>query len=317
MTAVRPLAPGAEHWPMPASPELRTSLTLALRAASGPVPTMAAAWLSAFVLSILQSPDLALLIALGFAGAFVAGLVGVGGAIVMIPLLLYVPPLFRQPALAMHTVAGISMIQVAAAGIAGLLGHVGHQRIDRQLVLVLGGSMVVGSAAGAAGSRLISGDALRAVFAVLALVAAVVMFRPRREPGGGSQRSDPPFNRWLAMGSGVGVGTLVGMVGAGGGFVLVPLMLYVLRIPLRAAVGASLAIVVLSGMAGSVGKAVTGQVEWLLALALVVGALPGARLGASVSRRVKTETLGYILGGLIALAALKMWWEILLTVGRW
>jgi uncharacterized membrane protein YfcA len=232
----------------------------------------------------------------------------------MIPLLLYVPPLFGQPALDMHTVAGITMVQVAAAGIAGLLGHARHQRIDRRLVLVLGGSMLVGSASGAVASRGISGDALRAVFATLALVAAIVMFLPRQEPDRGAEPGDPPFNRWLALGSGLAVGTLVGMVGAGGGFLLVPLMLYVLHIPLRNAVGASLGIVALSGIAGSLGKAVTNQVTWPLALALVVGALPGAALGAVVSRRVRTETLGYVLGSLIALAALKMWWEIVRTL---
>lgn len=254
----------------------------------------------------------ALLIALGFVGAFVAGLVGVGGAVVMIPLLLYLPPLFRQPALDMHTVAGITMIQVAAAGVAGLLGHAKHQQIDRRLVLVLGGAMVAGSAAGAAASRVVSGEALRAIFATLALVAAIVMFLPRQERDPGIDQGDPPFNRWLGLGSGIAVGALVGMVGAGGGFLLVPLMLYVLRIPLRSAVGASLGIVALSGIAGSLGKAVTNQVTWPLALALVVGALPGAALGAAVSRRVRTETLGYVLGSLIALAALKMWWEIVL-----
>lgn len=255
----------------------------------------------------------ALLVGLGFAGAFVAGLVGVGGAVVMIPMLLYVPPLLRQPALDMHTVAGITMIQVAAAGIAGLLGHARHQRIDRRLVVVLGGATIIGSAAGAAASRAMSGDALRAVFATLALVAAIVMLFPRREPDAGANPSDPLFNQWLAMTSGLAVGTLVGMVGAGGGFLLVPLMLYLLRIPMRAALGTSLAIVALSGFGGSVGKAITGQVEWLLAIALIVGALPGAQLGAAVSRRVQTETLGYILGLLIALTALKMWWEILMA----
>ena len=253
----------------------------------------------------------ALLIALGFVGAFIAGLVGVGGAVVMIPLLLYVPPLFGQPALDMHTVAGITMVQVAAAGVAGLLGHAKHQRIDRRLVVVLGGAMVVGSAAGAAASGVISGDVLRAVFATLALVAAIVMFLPRQERDAGSDQGDPPLNRWLALGSGMAIGTLVGMVGAGGGFLLVPLMLYVLRIPLRTAVGASLGIVALSGIAGSLGKAATDQVNWPLAGALVVGALPGALLGAAVSRRARTATLAYILGVLIALAAIKMWWEIL------
>lgn len=253
----------------------------------------------------------ALLVALGFAGAFIAGLVGVGGAVVMIPLLLYVPPLFRQSSLDMHTVAGITMIQVAASGLAGLVGHARHRRIDRGLVLVLGGATVIGSAVGAAVSRVVAGDALRAVFATLALVAAIAMFLPREEPERTAGEGKLSFNPWLAAGSGLAVGALVGMVGAGGGFLLVPLMLYVLDIPTREAVGSSLAIVAVAGISGSAGKVLTGQVVWPLALALLVGALPGAILGAAVSQRVHTRTLGLILGGLIALVAVKMWWEII------
>lgn len=256
---------------------------------------------------------LALLVLLGFVGAFIAGLVGVGGGVLMIPLLLYVPPLARLPALDMHAVAGITMIQVAATAITGWLAHARHRRIDRRLVLALGGSMMVASAGGAAASRAVSGEALRATFATLALAAAIVMFLPRSEPEDGTERGNPPVNRWLAVGWGLAVGALVGMVGAGGGFLLVPIMLYALRIPMRAAVGASLAVVALSGVAGSVGKAATAQVAWPLAAALVAGSLPGAWLGAALSRRVRTETLGYILGGLILVVAVEMWWEILAT----
>ncbi len=85
----------------------------------------------------------------------------------------------------------------------------------------------------------------------------------------------------------------------------------VLRIAMRLAVGSSLGIVAFSGLAGALGKAVTGQVDWGLAIALVIGALPGARLGAMVSRRTRVDSLALILGILIALVACKMWWDLL------
>ncbi len=66
-----------------------------------------------------------------------------------------------------------------------------------------------------------------------------------------------------------------------------------------------------SGLAGALGKAVTGQVDWGLALALVVGTLPGAWIGAMVSRRTHAESLALILGILIAIIAFKMWWDLL------
>lgn len=283
-----------------------------LRRMSGPVPAVAAGWVAAVGLAVLLRPEMGLFVALGLAGGFVAGLVGVGGAIVMFPLLLYVPPAIGLAALSVHTVAGVTMVQVAAASLAGMLGHLHHGAVRGSLVGTLGGAMMVGSLTGALWSRSVDGSALTALFASLALVAAATMFLPAgwRSP---DVPADAPlrFNRTLAFAGGLVVGVLVGMVGAGGGFLLVPLMLYLLRIPMRPAVGASLAIILLAGVAGATGKIVTGQVHWPLALALVSGALPGAWGGAAVSRHTATRALAHTLGVILALVAATMWWEVL------
>ncbi|HUF27721.1 MAG TPA: sulfite exporter TauE/SafE family protein [Gemmatimonadaceae bacterium] len=293
----------------PAGPPRQSSFDLVLRAATGPVPTMTAAWLAAFALAFLHSHLHALLIGLGVIGSFVAGLVGVGGAVIMIPLLLYVPPAFGFAEYGIHTVTGVTLIQVAAAGVAGTLGHFHHQAIEKRLLVTLGGGMAAGALAGALVSNWVSAPALSGIFALLALLAALVMFVPPRPLSDGR-----PFSAKvdaLAAGSGGAVGFFVGMVGAGGGFLLVPLMLYVLRVPLRLAVGTSLAIVTVSAISGSLGKVMTGQVDWLMALALVTGALPGARFGAVVSRHLPVTALRYILAGLLMVVAAKMWWELL------
>lgn len=297
------IGPAARRWE-------QHTLGVVLRAATGPIPTMTAAWLAAFVLSAIQSPSYAVLIGLGFVGAFVAGLVGIGGAVLMIPLLLYVPPLFRMPALPIHTVAGITMVQVPAAGLAGLLGHLHRGSLDGRLVLVLGGGMATGSLMGALLSGLMPAPVLAGTFAVLALAAAVLMFLPRTTLPD-AEESATKLNAPVAVGLGFAVGLVVGMVGAGGGFVLVPVMALALRVPLRSAVSASLAIVALSGVMGMLGKAVTGQVDWLMALALVTGALPGARLGAVVSRRTPVTALSFLLGAVIALSAVRVGWDVL------
>lgn len=279
-------------------------------ALGGPVPALLGAWLAAVGLASIGNARLALLVALGVIGAFVAGLVGVGGAIVMIPLLLYVPPLFGFAALPIHTVAGVTMVQVAAAGVAGMLAHGSERRVSAPLVWTLGTGMVGASLIGAALSKFVAAAVLSATFAFLATAAAVVMLGWRhRMPLEGATPSQ--LNRPLAVVLGTGVGVLVGMVGAGGGFLLMPLMIYALRVPVRVAVGTSLGIVALSGLAGTIGKAATGQVDWTMALALVAGALPGAQFGAFVSQRTRTDVLGLLLGAFIALVAARMWWEIL------
>src|SRR2546421_11652083 len=93
------------------------------------------------------------LLALGFLGAIVAGLVGVGGAIVMIPLLLYGPPLLGVGALDMRAVAGITMVQVFVASVSGMIAHGRHRAVNRRLAIVGGAAMAAGSLAGAVASR--------------------------------------------------------------------------------------------------------------------------------------------------------------------
>ncbi len=269
---------------------------------------LAVAWAAGVGLLVVEDPLLGLLALLGFGGAFLSGLVGVGGAIVMIPLLLYVPPMFGLAALGIRTVAAITIVQVTAASLAGLGGHVAG--VDRRLFASVGLSMIGASLAGGLASAFVAAAILEAVFAAMALAAAAMMLllRGRTVPESDAALG---FNVPLAVTIGVAVGLMAGLIGAGGAFILIPLMLYVLRIPLRVVVGTSLAIVAASAIAGLVGKVFTGQVDWLLAGALVVGALPGGRLGSYVSRRTRVTWLATILGVVIALVAVRMWFEIL------
>ena len=84
------------------------------------------------------------LFALAFCGAFLSGLVGVGGAIVMIPLLYYVPPLLGAGELTIKEVAGLSMTQVLAAAVVGTWSHGRHAFVHRRLALVGGSAMAAG-----------------------------------------------------------------------------------------------------------------------------------------------------------------------------
>jgi uncharacterized membrane protein YfcA len=277
------------------------------RALGHPWMPLVVAWLLLVMLAARTDALLGLLIVLAFAGAFLAGLVGVGGAIVMIPLLLYVPPLVGMPALDIKTVAGITMVQVTAAAFAGLVGHL--QGFDRRLFVALAPAMVVASFGGAFFSKFVDPIVLEAVFAGIATLAAVMTLALRRRTA--PDAGGVAFDRVVAGIAGAGVGFVAGLIGAGGAFFLIPVMLYGMRIPVRVTVATSLAVVAVSAVAGLAGKMVTGQVDWLLALGLVVGAMPGARVGAFVSRRTRTDRLVAVLGIAIGLAALRMWVGIL------
>jgi len=296
---------------LPRRPTARRRLGIVLDSVSGPVPALLAAWLSALALTSALSPVLAVVIGIGFVGAFVAGLVGIGGAIILIPMLIYGPHLVGHEGLDIHAASGVTMVQVAVAGVTGMLAHRRLGNLDVPLTATLGGSMAFGSLIGGLTSSLVPEDYLSALFASLAAAAAALMLAGPRTAM--KAREGPvSFNAPAAAAAGLVIGTLVGMVGAGGGFLLVPIMIFLFRIPVRVAVGSTLAIVAASGVAGSLGKAVTGQVEWLFALALVVGALPGAHLGARLSRLMPVRLLARLLGLLIAGIAAKMWVDLLM-----
>jgi uncharacterized membrane protein YfcA len=100
------------------------------------------------------------------------------------------------------------------------------------------------------------------------------------------------------------------MVGQGGAFIIIPILLYVLKIPLRVALGSTLAIGLFSAIAGLAGKIITGQVPFYMAGALLLGAIPSARLGGIVSKKTKTQFLRWLLALIISATAIKVWYDI-------
>ena len=247
------------------------------------------------------------LLALGLLGAFVAGLLGVGGAIVMIPLLLYVPPLLGVGRLDMNSVAGVTMTQVLVAAASGMVAHRRYGAVNTRLAWICGLPMAAGSLVGALGSKYVNDRALLLVFALMVTAAALLMFVPT----GKDDAADVAFSRPRAVSVAGGVGLAAGLVGAGGAFLLVPLLLVVVGIPIRVTIGSSLAITALAASAGFAGKIVTGQVPLALTLAVVLGAVPGAQLGAAVSRRVPPFWLKAALFVFIAVTATKVWTDLL------
>jgi hypothetical protein len=254
----------------------------------------------------------ATLAGLGLFGAFVAGLLGVGGAIVMIPLLLYVPPLLGVGHLDMRAVAAVTMGQVFVAALSGMIAHRRHKSVDTKLAVIGGGVMAAGSLSGALLSRFVPASGLLLVFALMATGAAVLMILPLDSVDAAvSVQPRGHFSRVRTVTVAAGVGVAAGLVGAGGAFLLVPLLLVVVGVPIRVTIGSSLAITTVSAMAGFVGKVVTGQVPYAAVLAVAVGALPGAQLGAAVSARLPGSQLKLLLLAVIVASAVRVWWDLL------
>lgn len=223
---------------------------------------------------------LAPVLVLGFGVGGLLGLLGAGGSLLTLPLLT------EYLGLDPHRAAATSLVVVGATALAGLLAHARAGRVDFRAGGLFGGAGLFGAAAGGlVGGHLPAGAVLLA-FTALLLVAAGALFVDLAPPAGPAPSPGRRLTTGLA--AGLGVGFVGGLVGAGGGFLVVPALLYLGRLTLPRAIGTSLLVVVLNALGGVAGYSAHLDLDWHLAgalsAAMVLGSLGGARLTGDLSR---------------------------------
>jgi uncharacterized membrane protein YfcA len=247
----------------------------------------------------------------GASVGFLSGLLGIGGGIVMFPLLLYVPPLLGFSGIDVKSITGLTMIQGFFAALTAMFYYKKNALVNKSLVLTLGSSLFLSSLTGALVSKGIPDGPLLMVFGTLALIAAAMMLIPRSYEHDERTEDTVAFHKTAAIAIGIVLGFSIGLVGQGGAFILIPTLLYVLKVPLRVALGSTLAIGLFSSSAGLIGKVATNQVPFLMALPLLVGAVPAARWGSVVGKKTDTKYLRWLLAAIICATAVKVWLDII------
>ncbi|GAA0443435.1 MAG: sulfite exporter TauE/SafE family protein [Bacillota bacterium] len=247
---------------------------------------------------------------IGFIGSFISGMVGIGGSIIKYPMLLYIPSLVGLTAFTAHEVSGISAVQVLFATIGGVWAYRKGGYLNVILIIYMGISILLGSFIGGYGSQFMSNGGVNLVYGILATIAAVMMFVPKKGIDD-IPMDQVKFNKWLAAFLAFLVGIGAGIVGAAGAFILVPIMLLVLKIPTRMTIATSLAITFISSIGATTGKLLTGQVLFIPAILMIVASLIASPLGANFGKKVNTKLLQWILAILILGTAIKIWLDIL------
>jgi len=173
----------------------------------------------------------------------------------------------------------------------------------------MSGVIFAAALVGGAGSKWFSHRFLLGLFLLLSLTAAFLILIPQTKEDG-TGYAPGSFSTPGAFSIALGIGVLGGLVGQGGSFILIPMAVTLLRVPLRIAMGSNMVIIFFASLAGFLGKAVTGQVPLLLAGALLAGVLPGSLAGVKLSHRVPTGALRLALGALIFAACLRMAFDL-------
>lgn len=253
--------------------------------------------------------DIAFVITLfiiGVIGSFISGMIGIGGSVINYPMLLYLPPLVGVMSLTAHEVAGIGAIQVFFATISGVWAYRKSGFLHKNLIIYMGSSIFISSITGSYFSYLISEKGMNYIYGVLALIAVIFMFTSKKKQED-MANGEMTFNKWLASSLAFVIGGVSGILGAGGAFILVPIMLSILKIPTRTTIASSLAITFISSVGTVIGKVGTGQVLFVPASVLIIASLLASPLGAHLGQKVNAKFLQWLLALFILATAFKIW----------
>lgn len=259
-------------------------------------------------------------IAPALAGVFVgvmSGLLGVGGGTIMVPI-------FRL-AFGMSPLASTatSLFAIIPTSISGVVAHARAKTCVPKLGLALGVGGAVMSPLGVWLASVSPGWLVICVAAIVIGFSAFKMFKkavkcapaPRERAASAHSASPKPVSdqphlsrKQYLQGACIGLiaGLASGYVGVGGGFIMVPLMLAVLDIPMSLASGTSLIAIMILAIPGVIEQGLLGNIEYLAGIAIVVGSIPGALVGARLVRVVPERQLRFIFGGFLLVAAVML-----------
>src|SRR3954466_12671763 len=214
---------------------------------------------------------------------FSLGLVGGGGSILAVPLMVYVVGVPDA-----HVAIGTSAIAVAANAAVNLSNHARGGTVVWSCALPFAVAGIAGAFAGSIFGKMLDGQRLLALFALLMLLIAALMLKTRSRVG----LPDPKMswdNLPAVVGLGLATGTLSGFFGIGGGFLIVPALMLATGMPIMNAVSSSLVAVTAFGLTTAASYAWSGLIAWDLAGLFIAGGLAGGVAGTSLARRLSAR----------------------------
>lgn len=221
------------------------------------------------------------------------GMLGGGGSILTVPILRYALGMEGHQAIAM------SLFVVGVTSLGGLIPHARRGRVQWRTGIVFGGAGMLGAFLAGRVAHRVPAAFLLSGFALMMFATAFSMLREPRDPASSSAAAAAALPLAKVLGEGLVVGAVTGLVGAGGGFLVVPALVLLGKLPMDLAVGTSLLVIAMKSFAGLAGFLGHTSLDPGLAASIGAAAVVGSVVGGALAGRVKAETLRKTFGWLV------------------
>lgn len=265
--------------------------------------------------------EFVLLAFIGLFSGIVGALVGLGGGIILVPATLFLGgSLGLIPGITPQNVVGLSVIMMIFTGLASTLTYMKAKTVDYHSGLIFFAGSVPGTILGAWVNKGLDLPSFNLYFGILLIVLSTLLLirqylKPVKWFVNNSKKktfTDPQgtnhvygYPVWFALLLTFGVGFASGLFGIGGGSIIVPAMILLFLFPPHVAVGTSMFMVFLSSFVNSASHISLGNVPWLYTIPVIPAAFIGAKIGASLNQRIKSETLVFALRIILLLLGIR------------
>ena len=263
-----------------------------------------------------------ILISIGLAAGTVGSLIGLGGGIIIVPMLLNIDHFLSAfSTVPIHVAVGTSLITIVFSSLSSTLSYHKQKRIDyKSGILFLIGS-VPGSLLGTYINSLLNTERFTLFFGIFLICISVFLFissklnRKSKEVHKGIIRTYTndageaytySYSLPLAISLSISIGIISGLFGIGGGILLVPMMAFLFGFPPQLAVATSMFVVMFTTLGSSISYITLGEVNFYYILLLIPGAWFGGKIGAYINQKLKTETIALILRLVVLFYGIKL-----------
>lgn len=240
-----------------------------------------------------------------------SGLLGIGGALLMFPILLYLPGLINLPTISVHMITGITSMQTTFGTAAAAYFHHKTGNVNKALVINIGLGIALGALIGSIMSESMQGTVLVWIYATVLVVAAILLMLRNAESEGHVEKPDINKSRIKLFLFSFIVGLPCGILGLAGSVIIIPLLNSLFEVPLKVCISSGTHIAFIASLVTLIGKALTGQLELISAIIISISATIGAFIGTQLNRKADPLVLRRILFVIILLALTKIFANIL------